>query len=159
ENPIKVKIECYASTGEEVENLVFQSGGPVLGKHGSSTPLIINGSSATKPSELSFEDPLKETGHLYAEALIELPKEEIVEPMINGLGGPPAKLKDEGKSWVSPPIAPGCRVKSEALFPNEIVASIGPKPDEMTLENKVNPTKNFVLKAGIFPTKFNCGPL
>jgi len=157
ENPIEVNIECFAG-GENIGSLLFVSG-PVGGKECSSTPLVINGSSATKPSETSFEDPLKETGHLCLEAPTELVKEETVEPTVKNVSAPgvaPAVIKDEGKNWAAI-IKPGCRVKSEALFPNEIVASN--TTTEATLENKLNPTKNFILKAGTFPTKFNCGAL
>ena len=156
ENPIKVNIECFAG-GENVGSLLFHSGEPF---GASSTPILVNGSSATKPSETSFEDPKKETGHLFSEAPVELVKEETVEPTVKNVSAPgvaPAVIKDEGKTWAAI-VKAGCRVKSEALFPNEIVASTT-GGNEATLENKVNPTKNFVLKPGSFPTKFNCGAL
>jgi hypothetical protein len=156
ENPVKVNIECYAG-GEKVGALLFQSG-PVLTETGSSTPGVLNGTSATKPSETTFE--VAETGHLYAPTEAELVKEETVEPTVKLTLGSPV-LKDEGKTWqTAVPGAPaaGCRVKATNLFPNEIVNTVQ-TTTELTLENKVNPTKNFGLANTVEPVKFNCGAL
>jgi hypothetical protein len=68
EHPIELNIECWEPVKEKFEGATeFRTLPPVLGESGSSTPLILNGTTATKPSEISFEDPLKETGHLYAQ--------------------------------------------------------------------------------------------
>jgi hypothetical protein len=122
--------------------------------------LIVNGTSATKPSETSFEDPAKETGHLYAMTEAELVKEETVEPTVKLTLNSPV-LKDEGTTWqtgVAGAPTAGCRAKAANLFPNEIVNTVQ-STTELTLENKVNPTKNFGLANTVEPVKFNCGPL
>src|SRR5262245_44054721 len=63
--PIQVNIECYAA-GEKVGQALFVSGGPnAFGKTGTSTPAILDGTTATKPSETTFD---AESGHLQAEA-------------------------------------------------------------------------------------------
>jgi hypothetical protein len=155
EKPIEVNIECYAG-GEKVGALLFKSGAvPPTAAIGSSTPLLINGTSPAKPSETSFEDPAKETGHLFAATEAELVKETAGELIKTTLGSP--KITDEGKTW-NAVIKPGCRVKSEALFPNELVKEVN-STTEITLENKVNPTKNFGLKTGNFGAEFKCGAL
>jgi hypothetical protein len=153
EKPIEVNIECYAG-GEKVGALLFKSG-PVLTETGSSTPLVLNGTSAAKPSETSFEDPLKETGHLYAATEAELVKETAGELIKTTLGSP--KITDEGKTWAAI-IKPGCRVLSKNLFPNELVKEVN-TTTEITLENKVNPTKNFGLATGNAGAEFRCGAL
>jgi hypothetical protein len=158
ENPIKVKIECFAG-GENVGNLLFQSGEvktPVGHVVGSSTPLITNGSSPTKPSETNFEDPLKETGQLFAAAEAELVKEETVEPTVKLALGSPI-LKDEGKSWQAL-IKTGCRVKAKNLFPNDLVKTVL-TTTELKLENKNNPGKEIGLANTVEPVKFNCGAM
>ena len=158
ENPIKVKIECFAG-GENVGNLLFQSGEvktPVGHVVGSSTPLITNGSSPTKPSETNFEDPLKETGHLYAASEAELVKEETVEPTVKLTFGSPV-LKDEGKTWQAL-IKTGCRVKAAKLFANDLVKTVL-TTTELQLENKANPGKEIGLENTVEPVKFNCGAL
>jgi hypothetical protein len=153
ENPIKLNDECYASNGEKVANLPFQSGPP---PPGTSTPLLLNGVSPTKPSEISFEDPAKETGHLFAQTEIEAPIEEIVEPAVKVELKMPV-LKDEGKPW-APFIKKGCRVTAKNLFRNDLVKEVFP-PEILTLENKVNPGKEGGLATIVEPVKFNCGPL
>ena len=156
ENPVKVNIECYAG-GEKVGALLFQSG-PVLTETGSSTPGVLNGTTATKPSETTFE--VAETGHLFAPTEAELVKEETVEPTVGLELGHPT-LKDEGKTWqTAVPGAPaaGCRLKAKNLFPNQLVATVN-SPTVLTMENKVNPTKNFGLATTVEPVKFNCGAL
>jgi hypothetical protein len=162
ESPIQLNIECYAG-GEKVGSLLFQSGevktagGTAIG---SSTPLVLNGTNATKPSETSFEDPTQETGHLYAPTEAESVKEETVEPTVKLTLASPV-LKDEGKTWqTAVPGSPkaGCRVKAANLFPNEIVNTVQ-TTTELTLENKVNPTKNHGLANTVEPVKFNCGAL
>jgi hypothetical protein len=156
ENPIKVNFECYAA-GEKAGALLFESG-PVGPETGSSTPGVLNGTSATKPSETTFE--VAETGHLYALTEAELTKEETVEPTVKLTLGSPV-LKDEGKTWqaaVKGAPAAGCRVKAANLFPNEIVNTVQ-STTELKLENKVNPTKNFGLANTVEPVKFNCGAL
>jgi len=164
ENPVQVNIECYAG-GEKVGALLFQSGEvpTELGVgEGTSTPLVVNGTSATKPSETSFEDPLKETGHLQAPFPDETEVQETVEPTtkINFL----SPVLHAGTKWqTAVPGAPaaGCRVKAaHGLFPNEIVNTVQ-TTTELTLENKVNPSKNFGLvnPETVEPVKFNCGPI
>jgi hypothetical protein len=89
-----------------------------------------------------------------------LTKEETVEPTVKLTLGSPV-LKDEGKTWqtaVKGAPAAGCRVKAANLFPNEIVNTVQ-TTTELTLENKVNPTKNFGLANTVEPVKFNCGAL
>jgi hypothetical protein len=156
ENPVEVDVECYAG-GEKVSGTLFKSG-PVLTETGSSTPGVLNGTSATKPSETTFE--VAEAGTLYAGEEAELVKEETVEPTVGLELGHPT-LKDEGKTWqTAVPGAPaaGCRVKAKNLFPNEIVNTVN-STTVLTLENKVNPTKNFGLANTVEPVKFNCGAL
>jgi len=149
--PIKVNIECYAA-GEKVGSLLFVSGKTGLGPVGSSTPAIVNGTSATKPSETSFD---AKSGHLFAEAEVQL--EEVVEPEVKHTLGSPV-LKDEpGGTKFNPIIKAGCSVKSPALFPNEIVKEVKAGSEELVLENKVNPGKNFGLATGNFKTTFKCG--
>jgi hypothetical protein len=165
ENPVKVNIECYL-LGEKVGNLLFKSGtvetkgGTAVG---SSTPLVLNGTTATKPSETSFEDAKKETGHLFAPTEAELTKEITVEPTVGLTEGSPI-LKDEpaGKKWqTAVPGAPaaGCRAKAAKLWPNEIVNTVSPTGETLTLENKVNPGKNFGLTTTVEPVEFRCGTL
>jgi hypothetical protein len=154
ENPIKVNLECYLGK-DNIGSLLFQTG-PVLTETGTSTPVIIDGVSPAKLSEFSFEDPNKETGHMYAATEVEPVKEEAVEPTVNYTAGK-NNIVDSGKTWAAI-VKSGCRVKSEALFPNEIIKEVN-STTEVTLENKVNPTKNFALKTGTFPTKFYCGAL
>jgi hypothetical protein len=60
---IELDSECYAG-GKLTESLTFKSG-PVLGETGTWTPRVLNGTTATKPSEIVF-DP--SSGHLYAES-------------------------------------------------------------------------------------------
>jgi hypothetical protein len=158
ENPMQVNVECYTG-GENTGSLLFETG-TVGAETGTSTPLILNGTTATKPSETSFEDPLKETGHLYALTEAELTKEETVEPTVKITEGSPV-LKDEGKTWqtgVAGAPKAGCRAKAGNLFPNEIVNTVK-TTTELTLENKVNPLKNFGLANTVEPVKFNCGAL
>lgn len=154
EHPIEVNIECFAA-GENVGSLAFKSGA-VLTETGSSTPLVLNGTSAAKPSETSFEDPGKETGHLYAATEAELVKETAGELIATTLGSP--KIKDAGGTW-NAKIKTGCRVLSKALFPNELVKEVN-STTEITLENKKNPTKNFGLETnpGV-GAEFRCGAL
>jgi hypothetical protein len=156
ENPIQMNVECYVG-GEDTGSLLFESG-PVGSETGSSTPQVLNGTNATKPSETSFEGA--ETGHLYALTEAELTKEETVEPTVKLTLQSPV-LKDEGKTWqttVAGAPKAGCRVKAANLFPNEIVNTVQ-STTELTLENKVNPTKNFGLANTVEPVKFNCGAL
>jgi hypothetical protein len=154
ENPIKLNVECYASNGEKVANLPFQTGRPVP-PEGTSTPLIMNGTTATKPSEITFEDPLKETGHLYAETEIESPIEEVTEPAVKITKG---SIQLFNPTPWTPIIKPGCRVTAKNLFRNDLVKSIGGLT-ELQLENKVNPGKEGGLATVTEPVKFNCGPL
>jgi hypothetical protein len=155
-NPIKLNVECYATNGEKVANLLFHTG--AVPGEGSSTPLITNGTSATKPSEISFEDLKKETGHLMAATEIESPKEEIMEPAVKVEAGMPI-LKDEGTPMWAPIIKPGCRVKANNLFRNDLVKNPILSPTVLQLENKVNPGKENGLLTIVEPVKFNCGPL
>src|SRR5262249_12009559 len=60
---IELDSECYVG-GKLTESLTFKTG-PVLAQTGPSTPAWLNGNTATKPSEVSF-DP--SSGHLYAES-------------------------------------------------------------------------------------------
>src|SRR5262249_29562954 len=60
---IELTSECYVG-GKLTESLTFKTG-PVLAETGTSTPAWLNGTTATKPSEVSF-DP--SAGHLYAES-------------------------------------------------------------------------------------------
>ena len=157
ENPIRVNIECYATNGEKVGNLLFHTGAN-LGE-GSSTPLIINGTTATKPSEISFEDPRKETGHLMATTEVELVKEEVVEPTVRITLGSNV-LKDEpGGAKFAALIQPGCRVKATNLFPNDIVNTVAASRETLTLQNNVNPGKENGLATATEAVKFNCGGL
>src|SRR5262249_41252406 len=109
-----------------------------------------------KPSEFSFEDPLKETGHLFAVTEVELVKEEVMEPAVKVELKMPV-LTDEGPIW-APIIKPGCRVKANNLFPNDLVKQVFP-PKVLTLENKVNPGQEGGLATIVEPVKFNCGAL
>jgi hypothetical protein len=154
-NPIKLNIECYATNGEKVANQLFQSGPPHV-PEGTSTPLILNGTTATKPSEISFEDPKKETGHLYAETEIEAPIEEVMEPAVQVELAMPV-LTDMPGPW-APIIKKGCRVKANNLFRNDLVKEVF-LPKVLTLENKVNPGKEVGKATIVEPVKFNCGPL
>jgi hypothetical protein len=153
ENPIKVNIECFLG-GENIGSLLFGSG-PVLTETGSSTPLVLNGTTASKPSETSFEDPLKETGHLYAATEAELVKETAGELVSTTTGS--NKIGDVGKSWAAV-VKAGCRIHSEAIFPNAVVKELN-STTELTFENKVNPTKDFAVKTGNFGAEFRCGAL
>jgi hypothetical protein len=151
ENPIQVNIECFLGK-DNIGSLLFASG-PVLTETGSSTPLVLNGTKPSIPSETSFEDAKKETGHLYAATEVEAVKETAGE-LIATVAGTPV-IHDVGKSW-APVVKSGCHVKSEALFPNEVVATVN-TATEITLENKVNPTKNEAVKTGNFGAEFGCG--
>jgi hypothetical protein len=151
ENPIKVNIECFLG-GENIGSLLFGSG-PVLSVEGSSTPLVLNGTSPGKPSETSFEDP--ETGHLFAATEAELVKETAGELISTTTGL--NKIGDVGKPW-NAIIKAGCRIHSEAIFPNAIVKELN-STTELTFENKVNPTKAFAVKTGNFGAEFRCGAL
>jgi hypothetical protein len=154
-NPIKLNLECYATNGEKVANLLFQTGPPFV-PEGTSTPLVMNGTSPAKPSEINFEDPKKETGNLMATTEVETAPQEIVEPAVKVELKMPV-LKDEGGVW-APFIKPGCRVKATNLFRNDIVKEVIP-PKVLTLENKVNPGREGGLATIVEPVKFNCGPL
>jgi hypothetical protein len=59
---IELNLECFKG-GVDTANQLFKTG-PVLAETGTSTPAWLNGTTATKPSEASF-DPA--SGHLYAE--------------------------------------------------------------------------------------------
>jgi hypothetical protein len=154
-NPIKLNLECYATNGEKVANLLFQSGPPFV-PEGTSTPLLMNGTSPAKASEISFEDPKKETGNLMATIEAEVVKEEVMEPAVKVELKMPV-LKDEGGIW-APFIKPGCRVKANNLFRNDLVKQVV-GPTVLTLENKVNPGQENGLATIVEPVKFNCGPL
>jgi hypothetical protein len=60
---IQLVSECYVG-GKLTESLTFKTG-PVLTETGTSTPEWLNGTTATKPSEVFF-DP--SSGHLYAQS-------------------------------------------------------------------------------------------
>jgi hypothetical protein len=59
---IELNLECFKG-GVDTSNQLFKTG-PVLAETGTSTPKWLNGTSATKPSEASFDT---ESGHLEAE--------------------------------------------------------------------------------------------
>jgi hypothetical protein len=60
---VEMASECYAG-GKLTESLTFKTG-PVLTETGTWTPRVLNGTSATKPSEVFFDTS---SGHLYAES-------------------------------------------------------------------------------------------
>jgi hypothetical protein len=59
---IEINLECFKG-GVNTANQLFKTG-PVLAETGTSTPAWLNGTTATKPSEASFDTA---SGHLYAE--------------------------------------------------------------------------------------------
>jgi hypothetical protein len=59
---IEINLECFKG-GVNTGNQLFKTG-PVLAETGTSTPAWVNGTTATKPSEGSFD---ASSGHLYAE--------------------------------------------------------------------------------------------
>jgi hypothetical protein len=59
---IELNLECFKG-GVNTSNMLFKTG-PVLAETATSTPRWLNGTSATKPSEASFD---LSSGHLYAE--------------------------------------------------------------------------------------------
>jgi hypothetical protein len=59
---IEINLECFKG-GLNTANQLFKTG-PVLAETGTSTPAWFNGTTATKPSEVSFDSS---SGHLYAE--------------------------------------------------------------------------------------------
>jgi hypothetical protein len=152
-----VNIECWLGT-DNIGSLLFQSG-TVLGEAGSSTPLVVNGTTPAKPSETSFEDhnvaEPDNDGHLFAATEAELVHETTVE-IINTVA-PSNRISTTAPKWQAI-VKAGCRVHSEALFPNEVVKELN-GATELTLENKVNPGKNIAVKTGTFGSEFRCGAL
>jgi hypothetical protein len=59
---VELNLECFKG-GVNTSNQLFKTG-PVLAETGTSTPAWLNGTTATKPSEASFD---LSSGHLYAE--------------------------------------------------------------------------------------------
>jgi hypothetical protein len=59
---IEINLECFKG-GVNTANQLFKCG-PVLAEVGTSAPAWLNGTTATKPAELSFDSA---SGHLYAE--------------------------------------------------------------------------------------------
>ena len=59
---IELNLECFKG-GVNTANQLFKTG-PVLAETGTSTPAWLNGATATRPSEMSFDTA---SGHLYAE--------------------------------------------------------------------------------------------
>jgi hypothetical protein len=151
---VQVNVVCYLGK-EEIGSLLYVTGGPnKFGKTGSAEPRWINGTSATKPGEIVFDNM---SGHLQAEAIAESPPETEVSPKVKITLGSNL-IEDEGTETWGPKVTTGCRIKSAATFPNDEVETVE-TTKRIRMRNKRNPGKETGLATGSFSVEFKCGPL
>jgi hypothetical protein len=153
-NQINVAVECTQNKAPELPNLVFVSGPKTTGPEGTATPRWLNGTTATKPSEVSFDT---EAGHLQAEGPVEEPKEAETATETETVSGS-ATIKDKGTATWGAKVKAGCRIKSSATrLADTVKAVINTK--EIELGNAVSEGKAPATVTGTEAGEFKCGPL
>jgi hypothetical protein len=153
-NQIKVAVECTQNKEPELPNVVFVTGPKTTGPEGTSTPLWLNGTTATRPSEVSFDT---KAGHLQAEGSVEEPKEAETATEVETVSGS-TTIKDKGTATWGAKVKAGCRIKSSATRLADTVKALkGTK--EIELGNAVVEAKAPATVTGTEAGEFKCGPL
>jgi hypothetical protein len=151
---IKLAVECSQNKEAELPNLVFVSGPKSIGPEGTSSPRWLNGTSATKPSEASFD---AKAGNLQAEGQVESPKEAETATEVETVLGT-TTLKDKGVATWGAKVKAGCRIKTSATRLAETVKAVT-NSKEIDLGNAVAETKAPATATGTEAGEFKCGPL
>jgi hypothetical protein len=153
-NQIKLAVECSQNKEAELPNLVFVTGPKTIGPEGTSSPRWLNGTTATKPSESSFDT---KAGNLQAEGQVENPKEAETATEVETVSGS-TTIKDKGTGTWGAKVKAGCRFKSSATRLADTVKAVT-NTKEIALGNAVAETKAPATVTGTEAGEFKCGPL
>jgi hypothetical protein len=153
-NQIKVALECSQNREAELPNLVFVTGPKSTGPEGTSTPAWLNGTSAVKPSEVSFD---AKAGNLQAEGQVEEPKEAETATEVETVASS-TTIKDKGTATWGAKVKAGCRLKSSATRLADTVKAVK-NTKEIELGNAISEAKAPATVTGTEAGEFRCGPL
>jgi hypothetical protein len=153
-NQIKLAVECSQNKEAELPSLVFVSGTKTIGPEGTSTPVWLNGTSGTKPSEVSFD---AKSGHLQAEGQVENPKETESSTEVETVASS-TTIKDKGTAKWGAKVKAGCRIKSSATRLADTVKAVK-NEKEIELGNALSEAKAPANLTGTEAVEFRCGPL
>jgi hypothetical protein len=151
-NFLELLFECYEGP-TRVAKLVFAGTQTEAGAAGTFTPRVVNGTTATKPSEITFDI---NSGHLNAES--EAPTEVETEPAVETKTGS-ATIKEAGAATWGAKVKAKCRVESVATEPTvEVKAVLNNKEIELGVGAVSGVGKAEAKVTGTVPVEFECGP-